>query len=158
MAKSHKNDLVKQLIINAADYGIINLLFRHTVGEILGINVTDMACLSLILLKGLATPSELARYTGLTSGATTAMLDRLEKAHLIERRPNPQDRRGTLIVLTNERNDEIDALYAAGREAINKKISSYSESELELIADYFGTQVRIWEEEREKLLQRYKSQ
>jgi len=156
MAKSRKNELVEQLIINASDYGISTLLFRHTVGEILGVNVTDMACLALILVKGLATPSELARYTGLTSGATTVVLDRLEKAHLIERRPNPQDRRGTLIVLTNERNDEIGAMYASGREAINKKISSYSESELELLADYFGTQVRIWEEEREKLLQRYK--
>jgi DNA-binding MarR family transcriptional regulator len=114
-----------------------------------------MACLGLVHVKGLATPSELARYTGLTSGATTAMLDRLEKAHLIERRPNPHDRRGTLIVLTTERNHELEAIYGPGREAINKKISTYSESELELLADYFGTHVRVWEEERAKLLERY---
>lgn len=156
MAESRKEELVEQLITNAANYGISIVLFRHMVGEVLGVNVTDMACLSLILLKGIATPSELARYTGLTSGATTVMLDRLERAQLIERRPNPQDRRGRLIVLTSERNDEIGAMYAAGRAAIMKKISSYSESELELLADYFGTQVRIWDEERQKLLQRKK--
>src|SRR6266511_2577357 len=154
MAKSHKNELVEQLIINARDYGISTLLFRHTVGEILGVNVTDMECLALIFVKGLATPSELARYTGLTSGATTAMLDRLEKARLIERRPNPQDRRGTLIVLTNERTKELDAMFASGREAIDRLTSSYSENELELISNYFRRLVMIWEEEREKLQQR----
>jgi len=151
MTKLRKNDLVKQVNWGASEYGISTVLFRHAVGEILGVNVTDMACLALIFSKGLATPSELARYTGLTSGATTAMLDRLEKAHLIERRRNPQDRRGTLIVLTNERTQEIGAMFASGREAINRLTSSYSESELETIADYFRRLVIVWEEEREKL-------
>ena len=116
-----------------------------------------MECLALIFFKGLATPSELARYTGLTSGATTVMLDRLEKARLIERRPNPQDRRGTLIILTNERTEEVGAMFASGREAIDKLTSSYSESELESIADYFRRLVIVWEEEREKLRQRNKA-
>lgn len=156
MTTSHKKDLVKQVNMGAREYGISTVLFRHAVGEILGVNVTDMECLALIFFKGLATPSELARYTGLTSGATTAMLDRLEKAHLIERRPNPQDRRGTLIVLTHERTEEVGAMFASGREAIDRLTSSYSESELETIADYFRRLVSVWEEEREKLGQRNK--
>ena len=151
MINVSKNDLVKQVNTGAGEYGISQVLFRHAVGGILGVNLTDMECLALIFLKGLATPSELSRYTGLTSGATTAMLDRLEKAHLIERRRNPQDRRGTLIVLTNERTQEIGAMFASGREAINRLTASYSESELETIADYFQRLVIVWEEEREKL-------
>ena len=157
MTKSHKNDLVKQVNMGAREYGISTVLFRQAVGQSLGVNATDMECLALILFKGLASPSELAQYTGLTSGATTAMLDRLEKAHLIERRPNPQDRRGTLIVLTNERTEEIGAMFASGREAIDKVTSSYSEEELEVIADYFGRLVSVWEVEREKLKQRNKA-
>src|SRR6266545_4176728 len=157
MAKLHKQELVGQVIMGAREFGIGAVLFRHAVGEALGVNVTDMECLALIFFKGLATPSELARYTGLTSGATTAMLDRLEKAHLIERRPNPQDRRGTLIVLTNERTKEVGAMFASGREAIDRLTSSYSESELESIADYFGRLDSVWEEEREKLRQRNKA-
>ena len=157
MTKLRKNELVKQVNWGASEYGIATVLFRHAVGGILGINVTDMACLALIFSKGLATPTELARYTGLTSGATTAMLDRLEKAHLIERRRNPQDRRGTLIVLTNERTKELGDMFASGREAINRLTSSYSESELETIADYFRRLVIVWEEEREKLELRNKT-
>ena len=157
MIKVSKNDLVMQVNMSANEYSISQVLFRHAVGEILGINVTDMACLALIFSKGLATPTELARYTGLTSGATTAMLDRLEKAHLIERRRNPQDRRGTLIVLTNERTQEVSAMFASGREAINRLTSSYSESELETLADYFRRLIIVWEEEREKLQLRNKA-
>ena len=151
MINISKDDLVKQVNMGASEYTISQVLFRHAIGAILGVNLTDMECLSLIFLKGLSTPSELSRYTGLTSGATTAMLDRLEKAHLIERRRNPQDRRGTLIILTNERTQEIAAMFTSGRDAINNLTSSYSESELETIADYFRRLVIVWEEERENL-------
>jgi DNA-binding MarR family transcriptional regulator len=157
MTKIHKNDPVKEVHLGAREYGISTVLFRRAVGEILGVNVTDMECLALILFKGLATPSELAQYTGLTSGATTGMLDRLEKAHLIERRPNPQDRRGTLIVLTKERAREVSAMFASGREAVDRLSSSYSESELETIADYFRRLASLWEEERKKLQGRGKA-
>jgi len=158
MAKLSKNDLVKQVNWGASEYGISTVLFRHAAGGILGINVTDMACLALIFSKGLATPSDLARYTGLTSGATTAMLDRLEKAHLIERRRNPQDRRSTLIVLTNERTKEVGDMFASGREAIDRLTMSYTENELELISNYFSRLVIIWTEEREKLQQKIKAE
>jgi len=157
MIKISKDELVKQVNMGASEYGISQVLFRHAIGGILGVNLTDMECLNLIFFKGLSSPSELSRYTGLTSGATTAMLDRLEKAHLIERRRNPHDRRGTLIVLTNERTQEIGAMFTPGREAINRLTSSYSESELEIIADYFRRLVIVWEEEREKLELRYKA-
>src|SRR5689334_6390488 len=98
MAKSSKAELHKRVILASRENGIGEVLFRHVVGERLGVNVTDMECLGLLFHKGIATPSELARYTGLSSGATTAMLDRLERGGLIQRKPNPDDRRGTLII------------------------------------------------------------
>jgi DNA-binding MarR family transcriptional regulator len=97
MTKPTKTDLKKRALMAVRDYGVNLTMFRNAMSEWAGLNVTDMECLRLLFQKGIATPSELARYTGLTSGATTAMLDRLEKAGLIERRPNPDDRRGTLI-------------------------------------------------------------
>ena len=156
MTKLSKNDLIKQVNLSAREYGISTVLFRHAVGERLGVNVTDMECLALIFFKGLATPSELSRYSGLTSGATTAMLDRLEKARLVERRPNPKDRRGTLIVLTNERNQEMDGLFAPARQAVALLNASYPERELEIVADYLKRLTNIWEEERGNLKQRIK--
>ena len=85
---------LKRRTLNAVrEYGVQLTLFRNAMNEWAGLNATDMECLRLLFLKGFSTPSELAKQTGLTSGAATAMLDRLEKAGLIERRPNPTDRR-----------------------------------------------------------------
>lgn len=153
METDNKKELIKKVILGARDYGISTVLFRHAVGDKLGVNVTDMECLALIFFKGLATPSLLSQYTGLTSGATTAMLDRLEKARLIERRPNPQDRRGTLVVPLDEGAKKVAPLFEGLREAQDEFISSYSEKELELITGFFTKLVNLWEDERKRLLQ-----
>ncbi len=151
MATSNKEQLKQQVIVGAREYGIGSVLFRHAIGEKLGVSVTDMECLGLIFLKGLVTPSEVARYTGLSSGATTALLDRLEKSGLIERRRNPNDRRSVHIVLVEHTARQIAPLFASLREAQDRLVSSYSESELELLADFFKRSVGMWEEERNKL-------
>lgn len=153
MTERNKEDLKQQVILGAREYGIGSVLFRHAVGELLGVNATDMECLGVIFFKGLATPSELARYTGLSSGATTAMLDRLENSKLIARRPNPKDRRSTLIVVVPETAEKVGPLFASLREAQDRILSSYSEQELEVLADFFRRSVTMWEEERAKLLQ-----
>ena len=154
MAKQSKADLVEKVILEARQYGISTVLFRNLVGERLGVNVTDMECLGLLFHKGIATPSELARHTGLSSGATTAMLDRLEKGGLIERRPNPDDRRGTLIVLLKSGAERVGPWFSSVRQAQNDLVSSYSIEELEVISDFFMRVTRMWEEERENLQKR----
>jgi len=146
-----KKDLVEKVILGARQYGISNVLFRNMIGERLELNVTDMECLGLLFHKGLATPSELARHTGLTSGAATAMLDRLEKSGLIERRPNPNDRRGILIVLLDSGKEKVEPWFASARQAQNELVSSYTESQLEVLSDFFERSTKMWEEERGKL-------
>jgi len=137
--------------MGARQYGISTTLFRNAVGDKLGVNVTDMECLALLFFKGIATPTELSRYTGLSSGATTAMLDRLEKARLIKRQPNPNDRRGTLIMVEKSSVKTVGPMFADARKAQNELVASYSEKELEIIADFFMKFTAIWEQERDKL-------
>lgn len=133
------------------DYGVNLTHFRNAMNEWAGLNATDMECLRLLSQKGTATPTELAKHTGLTSGATTAMLDRLEKAGLIERRPNPNDRRGTLIAPEKSSNAKMAAWFESARKAQDALMSTYSESELEIIADVFERFAKLWDEEREKV-------
>ena len=130
MTKSTKTDLKKRALMAVRDYGVNLTLFRNAMSEWAGLNVTDMECLRLLFQKGVATPSELSRFTGLTSGATTAMLDRLEKAGLIERRPNPDDRRGTLIVPEKSSAEKAASWFESARKAQDELISSYPESDL----------------------------
>ena len=151
MTKSIKTDLKKRALMAARDYGVNLTQFRNAMSEWAGLNVTDMECLRLLFQKGIATPSELARHTGLTSGATTAMLDRLEKPGLIERRPNPDDRRGTLISPTKSGAEKVASWFESARKAQDELISSYSEKELEIISDVFERFTQLWEQERDKI-------
>lgn len=151
MTQSTKIELKKRALNAVRDYGIYLTLFRNAVSEWAGLNTTDMECLRLLFLKGISTPTELSRHTGLTSGATTAMLDRLERAGLIERRPNPDDRRGTLIVPAKSAAEKAASWFESAREAQDELVSSYSEEELEIIADVFERFAQLWEQEREKI-------
>jgi DNA-binding MarR family transcriptional regulator len=151
MMNSTKTDLKKRALNAVRDYGIQLTLFRNAMNEWAGLNATDMECLRILFLKSTSSPSELARLTGLTSGAATAMLDRLEKAGLIERNPNPGDRRGTLIVPAKSSPEKAASWFESARKAQDELISSFPESELEIIADVFERFTKLWDQEREKL-------
>ena len=151
MPKSTKSNLITRTNTAARQYGIQMTLFRNQIFEKLGVNVSDMECLGFLFYQRIATPTQLASYTGLTSGATTAMLDRLEKAGFILRQPNPDDRRGTLILLAQSGAEKVAAWFAPVGKAQEKLIANYSEQELQLIADFFERYAKIWEQERQKL-------
>ena len=59
-------------------------------------------------------PGRLAAAMMLSSGGTTARLDRLERAGLVERSPDPDDRRGVLVSLTARGAELVDGAVAAG--------------------------------------------
>ncbi len=151
MAESTKIDLMIRTNVAAREYGIQMTLYRNVIFEKLGVNATDMECLGFLITRRVASPTELARYTGLTSGATTAMLDRLEKGGFIERRPNPDDRRGTLVVLARSGAEKVAPWYAPVGKAQDALVSSYAEAELQLIADFFERYAKVWEQVREEL-------
>lgn len=151
MTESTKADLKKRALMAVRDYGVHLMLFRNAMNEWAGLNATDMECVRHLFFKGIATPTELSKHTGLTSGATTAMLDRLEKASLIERRPNPNDRRGTLITPAKSGAEIAASWFESARQAQDELVSSYSAEELEIIVDVFERFTKLWDQEREKL-------
>ena len=146
-----KRDLAIEVIRGAREYSIGTVLFHQAVGQLLGVNVTDMKCLDIMTLKGSASPSELAEHTGLSTGATTAMLDRLENAKLIERRPHPTDRRATLVVLSQEAMRKLPAMFESLAKSMETLVLGYSEKELKVLVDFFAKVDVLWKEEREKL-------
>jgi DNA-binding MarR family transcriptional regulator len=149
--KFNKKKLVNQVIIGARENSIGVVLFHQAVGRILGINTTDMKCLDIIVIRGSANPSQLAKLTGLSTGSTTAMIDRLEKKGLIERQHNPKDRRGTIIVLTQGAMNKLHLLFDSMAKAIERLVSGYSEEELETLSEFFRKVSLLWWKERDKL-------
>ena len=150
--------LVAKVIEGAREFSVGTVLFHQAAGRLLGVNVTDMKCLDIIVIKGSASPAELAAQTGLSSGATTAVIDRLERARLIERRPHPTDRRGTVLVLTKVAMQRLPTLFESLANAMQALISGYSKGEVAVLADFFAKSGILWRVEREKLQRRTRPQ
>src|ERR1700733_9920538 len=73
------------------------VLHSEPMAERLGINSSDLECLDIIIMNGPLSAGALARASGLTSGAITGVIDRLQRAGLTEREPDPLDRRKVVV-------------------------------------------------------------
>lgn len=133
---SSKQDLERSVLLAAREHGIGTILFRNALAKRLGLNLTESLCLTVLGIKSVSTPTELARYIGLTTGSTTALLDRLEKRNFIRRKPNPEDRRGVMIEIEETYARAAQGLVAGIQKAHRELIARYSEGELETIADF----------------------
>jgi DNA-binding MarR family transcriptional regulator len=146
-----KRDLVQKVVLGERENNIEAVLFHQAVGQILGVNVTDMKCLDIITLRGSASPTQLATLTGLSTGATTVMIDRLEHRQLIMRRSNPNDRRGKIVVLTKRAKGTLPVLFKSLAAAMQELASSYTGEELAVLADFFAKTASVWKTERDRL-------
>jgi len=79
------------------------VLFHHAVAERLGLGPTDHKCLDLLRDRGPMAASDLGAITGLTSGAITGVVARLERAGYLRREPDPHDGRKQILHLALER-------------------------------------------------------
>lgn len=150
MTNMDPKDPRQQVMEDARAYRISWVLYRHMVARTLGVNVTDMECLSLVYFNGLAKPSELSAYTGLSTGSTTAMIDRLIKNGLVQRTPNPNDKRSTLVVMTKDGAAKIEALFKPARGAQKDLLAGYSEQEMRVLSDFFTRSAKMWNDQRGK--------
>lgn len=72
--------------------------FEKSLGAALHVNPTDLDAMQHLLMSGPLSPTELARRVGLSTAATTTSIDRLVALGHVHREPNPQDRRGVIVV------------------------------------------------------------
>ena len=75
-----KAELVALLIQEMRETSTVTILFHQAIADRLGMNVTDHKCAGILSRSGPITAGELARRTGLTTGAITGVIDRLEQA------------------------------------------------------------------------------
>lgn len=119
--------------------------------EAAGLNATDYYALNLLDLSGPLTSGELAVHTGLTTGATTRLIDRLEKGGHVRRVPDPADRRKVIVEATGQL-EGLDKVLAGTRRRIGELLGSYSEDELATLFDYFRRAATAYTEATDELI------
>jgi DNA-binding MarR family transcriptional regulator len=110
--------------------------FDQAVADASGLNRTDMRCLEVLTREGRVTAGRLAAETGLTAGAMTTALDRLEKRGLVRRLRDEQDRRRVLVEVQPSAFEGAED-YFAEHIALGERIyERYSRAELEMLLEF----------------------
>jgi DNA-binding MarR family transcriptional regulator len=130
-------------------------LFNQALADRLGLHPTDVQCVSLLGLEPEPlTTGDIARLTGLTSGSATRLVDRLERAGLVDRRPDPQDRRKSLVSLSARRAVELEAVRAVPGSAFTEALDDFTDEELAVIERYLRRTTEVGGEQAERLRKR----
>lgn len=147
--KSRRRELLAKLWDLGRKMSTQTVFLHQAIAQSVGLNATDTKCVDLILRSpdGRVTAGRLSDMTGLTTGAITHILDRLEKRQFIERIRDTQDRRKVFIRVCTERLEPLVPKYEAIGKAYMKLAEEYPDRELELICEYMEKTCEISERE-----------
>jgi DNA-binding MarR family transcriptional regulator len=106
--------------------------------ERFGVNRTDLRALELLSAVGKVAPTALAAALGFTTGGATTVIDRLERAGYVCRKPDPHDRRKLLVETTPLLAAREAEIFGDLLKAMAALVSSYSEAELGTIGDFLA--------------------
>jgi DNA-binding MarR family transcriptional regulator len=123
----------------------------------MGLNRTDARCLDIIEWIGQVTAGRLASESGLSTGAVTTVLDRLERAGLARRVADPADRRRVLAEITPEAQRLAEEIYAPLASAAATELERYSEAELALLRDFLRRGRALQEDHIERVRARLRA-
>ncbi|GGO57060.1 MarR family winged helix-turn-helix transcriptional regulator [Streptomyces lasiicapitis] len=150
--KPNRAELLAAVTVAARRQHAAYTLFNQAMADRLGLHPTDLQCVSLLGLEpDPLTTGEIAKLTGLTSGSATRLVDRLLRAGLVERHPDPHDRRRTRISLTADRAPELTAAWDAPGTAFAEALDEFTEEELGAIERYLARTTEVGVEQAERL-------
>jgi DNA-binding MarR family transcriptional regulator len=131
------NELIEEVASAMRAYQRAVDRYDELVASRLGINRSDLRCLDLLHETKTMTAGQLAAGSGLTTGATTRMLDRLERIDYVRRRPDRADRRRVLVELTPRARKLAAELYGSFVDAA-AGLSRYRPDQLALLRDFLN--------------------
>jgi DNA-binding MarR family transcriptional regulator len=114
-------------------------MFAKMVADCAGISSADMDCIDFVNVEGRMTAGRLAELTGLTTGAITGVVDRLEKAGFVRRERDESDRRKVFIEPVLEKMMQMGRPYELVKRAMAKQCEAYTDAELKFLIRY-GTE------------------
>lgn len=146
------NELIKRLRKLSQYYAYTSIQMHEAVARKAGLSGTDHKYLGFLIERGQMTAGELATLTGLTTGAVTGLIDRLEKKKLVKRQFAQDDRRKVIIEPDTPAIMALLApLYKEFRSKSENLIASFAEEELKILEAYFSAAIELMNETTNKL-------
>jgi DNA-binding MarR family transcriptional regulator len=129
------------------------------VSQLMGLNRTDSRCMDILDQHGSMSAGDLAQESRLTTGAITAVIDRLERAGYARRVPDPSDRRRVLVEMTPKAYEAAYELMIEPMKAHYAPLAArYSDEDMRLLIDFTRQGRELQERHAEWLRERLRSQ
>ena len=132
-----REEIIEAITKKFREMSTETIMFHQAVADVLGLYITDHKCLDLLYRFGAMPAGKLTELTGLTTGAVTGIIDRLEEAAYVRRTDDPKDRRRTIVepIRNKKLERKIEVIFSPLHERMYKLLSSYSDSELAFLHD-----------------------
>jgi DNA-binding MarR family transcriptional regulator len=144
-------DTIDSVIRSLRRVNLQGSFFGQTVAIRFGLSESDVEALEVLLDTGAATAGRLSELMGLSSGAVTRVIDRLEQAGYVRRVPDQADRRRVVVELVPEKMAAVEATMARVGEKGASEIGRYSDSDLAVINDFLTRMAEITRDEANAL-------
>jgi DNA-binding MarR family transcriptional regulator len=151
MSSPSRRQLYEALKEEARRLSSHTVIFSHAVAERVGVASRDMECADIVNLSGPLTAGRLAELTGLTTGAITGMVDRLEKARLVRRERDARDRRKVIIHPVRDREAEVSSHFAGLGRSMGELWGRYDDRELSIVLDFLRQSNAVLQQETVRL-------
>jgi DNA-binding MarR family transcriptional regulator len=150
--RKQKKELVGELISEFRAAGNQDSAFDNLAAERLGLNRTDLHCINIIENSGGLTAGELAAEAGLTTGAVTGVIDRLERAGYARRVPDPADRRRVKLEVTPKFYARADKIWGPVAADWSTRLGGrFTAEELERVIEFLRSTSELSREHLERL-------
>lgn len=137
--KTGKNNFKLESTISnlSREFSTVTILMHQAIAQKAGLTGADHKYVELLLQHGSMTAGKLSELTGLTTGAVTGLIDRLEKAELVFRQRDPVDRRKVVVVLNTEvAYQKIGPVFQSMQVGLEKFYQGFTEDELRAVTKY----------------------
>lgn len=142
-----RNETVGEVVDSLTAWTVAVVQYNELVAAQVGITPTDFQCLYALSRFGPTSPSELAHHVGLTSGSVSRMIDRLQQAGHVVRRPHERDRRRVVVEAEPASLARVAELYRPLRDRLQARVAELPDTELTAMLAFALDAGRMTEDE-----------
>lgn len=147
MSKKQTNSIVDKFRTASRQYSDTSIFMHEAIARKAGLSGADHKYLGLILQHKELTAGDIAKLTGLTTGAVTGLIDRLEKKKLLKRQLTKNDRRKVIIIPNVENSMKLlQPIFSKLQQKTTDLIDSFTDKEIQIIERYFTEATTIMNE------------
>jgi DNA-binding MarR family transcriptional regulator len=151
VAPGRRAQLIKDIVVAIQDEQTQNTFMSNAIAERLGVTSTELEVLGTLVLRGPLSAGDLARRTGLTSGAVTRLIDRLVERGSVRRLADEEDRRRVLVEITPGAMKICEPFYGPLAREGTTLLEGLGEKELEAILEYLRTSYELTKKHTERI-------